>query len=515
MAFYGFDVNLPSTFENVAVRSGHLALVQLPLVFILAGKKNIIGCLTGSSYERLNWIHRWISRVMFIAATIHFGYFMRSWMRYDYVARKLEIDQISRTGLGSWCVLLWLLVSSFSPIRGLRYEVFVVQHLISWVGFLVVLGYHIPEKYKVYIWISISLYAFDRLLRLGMTAYYNLSIFQRSKPSSGLLTCEASFERLPSRATRVSIDNPPFSWKAGQHAMLSFHSFLPFQSHPFTITSLPSDGKLEFIIQARTGGTDKIYCQCNDALPPIRKKKVVIDGPYGRIRPLQQFDSVIFIAGSSGASFTVPLLRELVALAKTGGSTGLVTKRIRFILAVKNKGQLDWFEKELAEALGQPLENLIIEASIYVTCDPGYTQQIETERKIGDDSSNSEASDDAACGGESGCCCRATIEDEDAIEATDGAGCCCCAPTNESKLPPKRSLSLPDVAHIITGRPSIRTQLRHVLEKARGETAVVACGPRGLVTQVRNDVVYLSDERAVHKGTGAQGIFLHTESFSW
>src|SRR5690606_34328547 len=119
--------------------------------------------------------------------------------------------------------------------------------------------------------------------------FYNLSIFQRSKSSTstGLLTCEASLQPMQSRATKVTIHNPPFSWRAGQHVMLSFHSFLPFQSHPFTITSLPSDNKLEFLIQAQTGGTDKIYCQCKEALPPLGKKKVVIDGPYGRIRPLQ------------------------------------------------------------------------------------------------------------------------------------------------------------------------------------------------------------------------------------
>jgi hypothetical protein len=53
------------------------------------------------------------------------------------------------------------------------------------------------------------------------------------------------------------------------------------------------------------------------------------------------------------------------------------------------------------------------------------------------------------------------------------------------------------------------------LEQALGESAVVVCGPQGLVADVKHDVVCLSDERAVHKGTGAQGIYLHTESFGW
>lgn len=46
-----------------------------------------------------------------------------------------------------------------------------------------------------------------------------------------------------------------------------------------------------------------------------------------------------------------------------------------------------------------------------------------------------------------------------------------------------------------------------------GETAVAVCGGKSLVGKTRNSVVKLSDERAVHKGTGAQGVFLHVEEY--
>lgn len=72
----------------------------------------------------------------------------------------------------------------------------------------------------------------------------------------------------------------------------------------------------------------------------------------------------------------------------------------------------------------------------------------------------------------------------------------------------------PDIS-IMDGRPDVRKILLRSLEGARGESAVVVCGPSGLTTDVRKSVVSLSDERAVHKGTGAQGIYLHTEGFSF
>jgi hypothetical protein len=77
----------------------------------------------------------------------------------------------------------------------------------------------------------------------------------------------------------------------------------------------------------------------------------------------------------------------------------------------------------------------------------------------------------------------------------------------------RRMPTLP-CATFYSGRPDIRAILSDVLDGAEGESAVAVCGPIGLSQETRNVVVGLSDERAVHKGTGAQGVYLHVESFS-
>jgi hypothetical protein len=61
------------------------------------------------------------------------------------------------------------------------------------------------------------------------------------------------------------------------------------------------------------------------------------------------------------------------------------------------------------------------------------------------------------------------------------------------------------------GRPDIAEHHRTSVEATGGETAVVVCAGRSLVAKIRNSVEHLSDERAVHIGTGAQRIFLHIE----
>jgi hypothetical protein len=44
---------------------------------------------------------------------------------------------------------------------------------------------------------------------------------------------------------------------------------------------------------------------------------------------------------------------------------------------------------------------------------------------------------------------------------------------------------------------------------------IAVCGPLELCKTIRMMAAGISDERAVHKSTSAQGIFLHVESFGW
>jgi hypothetical protein len=76
LCLYGLDLKAPLNRENVGFRCGVVTLAQLPLIFLLSGKNNIIGFLSGISYERLNWLHRWCARCMLLTATIHMGYFL-------------------------------------------------------------------------------------------------------------------------------------------------------------------------------------------------------------------------------------------------------------------------------------------------------------------------------------------------------------------------------------------------------------------------------------------------------
>ena len=412
--------------------------------------------------------------------------------------------------------------------------------------------------------------------------------------------CKAEFTPLAHSTTRVVIANPPIKWRPGQHVFLSCHSIVLLQSHPFTIASIPADGQMEFLVKAETGGTMRFFrhAEKRQALPQSAgipcTRTVVIEGPYGCVRPLRQFDSVILLAGSTGVTFTVPLLRDIVQGWTQKGTlghdtasvfsspTGAVTRHARFVWVVKSRGQLEWFSEQLSgvyadfQTLQERLRDIKLEMSIYVTCDDTFTEEHKSilstitapnpkairtnelntvelrsrtlsldekdKKKLAEtreevrplpSSASINSQDEAlACGPEGKCCCKTTIENEPSSPDAITPCCCCTAPPPQD--PPNKSHrasrsssnpsanSHPELKPLIhpsisvfSGRPNPRNIIRKSLEQACGESAVVVCGPQGLVSDVRRDVCFLSDERAVHKGTGAQGIYLHTESFRY
>jgi predicted ferric reductase len=48
-----------------------MALALMPVLFMLAAKRNMISVLTGVSHERLQVFHQWVAYFMFILALLH------------------------------------------------------------------------------------------------------------------------------------------------------------------------------------------------------------------------------------------------------------------------------------------------------------------------------------------------------------------------------------------------------------------------------------------------------------
>jgi hypothetical protein len=479
---------------------------------LLAGKNNLIGLISGVSYERLNVIHRWVARVLFFLVTLHVIFLHLAWNAYDLGPLEYSTDSCIPTGWAVYAILIWMNISTVAPIRNFSYEFFVVQHIITFFGFIIAVMMHLPSTAlysRVYIYIPIGLYLVDRIVRSTRFAWNN------SRPAYATLT------PMEGGVTKICIQSKTVKrWSPGSHIFLSIPRFGPGQSHPATIASVPTshNGELVFILKSHKGFTSRLLSKATDSSTPLLDKEsnvtqqqsappptqetylALLDGPYGSSHnDFAAFDTVVLVAGSTGATFTLPILLDIASRVKDGRL--LPVKRLVFLWIVKNTSWTTWISNELtaaSDALAAAGIEVVIR--IHVTCDVNFTTGSDS-----DDDKSRECS--CECDKSLGpCCCvnissnnedrisEIEIADEKGVQITTQAS----SSINSSRIPN---------ADFQSGRPDFYPLLWELLEKAEGETGVAVCGPLGLSSDVRKTVARCSDERAVHKGTGSGHLF--------
>lgn len=529
LVFVNNNVEGAQHYTSLGVRAAWLAVAQVPLLILLSGKNNLIGAVSGVSYERLNVLHRWVSRVLLFLVTLHVVFVHLAWNAFGLGPLEYATDSCIPTGWAVYAILIWMNISTIAPIRNFSYEFFVVQHIITFFGFVVAVMFHLPSTAlysRVYIYIPIVLYFLDRVIRSSRWARNNI------RPG------RATLSALEGGVTKICIRSKSIKkWNPGAHVFLSIPKFGIGQSHPATIASVPTshNGELVFILKGHKGFTSRLLRSATNtstsSLLPTKEEGshsssnvdiqvshvALIDGPYGSSHnDFATFNTVVFISGSTGITFTLPILLDIAARVQ---KQRLPVKRIVFLWIVKNTSWTSWTGEELTSAANS-LRAAGIELSIriHVTCDDKFTTGDETETK--------------ECGCECdkrlGPCCCVNIDDSDSIrqvQTVDGDGEMVekkdeqtveVRSTTESwsmKSGTKSKVLPCAVFH--SGRPEFYELLWELLEVAEGETGVAVCGPLGLNSDVRKVVVRCSDERGVHKGTGAQGIYLHAECFGW
>ncbi|CAI7564274.1 unnamed protein product [Penicillium pancosmium] len=526
MGLQFFDWNYPGAqyWEAQGLRAGWLTIAQFPLLLLLAGKRNLIGYAVGVSYERLQVLHRWVARIMLLTATIHGGVQAYGWKKYGVLQIEIDTDSCIPTGFSTWILLLWLVFSATAPIRNWRYEIFVVQHVITFIGFVVAIFYHLPStalSSRIYAWIGVGLFVFDRLVRTLIYAFNNMKL------------ANFTLYALSGDVTKVRINSPRIKkWSPGQHVLLSIPELGLGQSHPATILSIPSshDNDLVFILRAHRGFTRRLLCSAKSSSTDLsqgvqvkentsnvdtaqkinRKHFSLIGGPYGGSHSdFAAFDTVLLIAGSTGVTFTLPILLDI---AHRSANQRLPVRRIVFAWVIRTISCKDWIADELQRATESLLNvGIEIEVRLFVTCELDATEK--STKKAGCKCRNSEGP----------CCCSdlGTEESQAApstliTQGSDDREIGSSSAESLRQRQPKMGNSFLSACFTIeSGRPQLKPLLWDLLDHAKGETGVAVCGPLGLVSCVRNTVATVSEQRGSNKGTGAEGVYLHAESFAW
>ena len=109
--------------------AGFMALAQLPVVFLFATKNSVLSLLLGPGhgYEKLNYVHRWSGRGMFLAAAIHGSLWIRNHIQYHLA---ILGPQKETSGVAAFSLLCIIVLFSLKPVRiYLRQIFFYVQYV--------------------------------------------------------------------------------------------------------------------------------------------------------------------------------------------------------------------------------------------------------------------------------------------------------------------------------------------------------------------------------------------------
>ena len=355
---------------------GFLALAQLPAVFLFATKNSLVSLLLGPGhgYEKLNYVHRWSGRGLFLAALIHGSLWIRNHIQYSL---PILGPQKETSGVAAFALLCIIVLSSLKPVRiYLRQIFFYVQYVhpcscilrraddrgissvMTYVSFFVTICYHTIYA-RPWIYPALAFYALDLLLRLFRYRIKDATL-TCVKGMTIVCTC-ASLQGFRSlTGSQINIDGCDGGWEAGQHIQLRvFFEGRVFESHPLTIANAPSStsclANRSIVLGARMTGDwtralnqyvsaeqQRIAIENSEKVEAVPVHlQVMIDGPYGGCSlDLGEYESVLLVAGGAGVTFTLGLLDDLVGrIVRHQRVRGERTRRVEFAWAIRSFGK--------------------------------------------------------------------------------------------------------------------------------------------------------------------------------
>ncbi|KAF5611214.1 ferric-chelate reductase [Fusarium subglutinans] len=490
--------------ERIAFRAAWITATQTSLPFLLAVRVNPIGLLLGTSYERLNWYHRWASRIFFASATIHGGFFAWEWLAASFFWTEIKTVKMVLPGIGAWFILAWTVASTLPFFRRMKYELFVVQHIISVVLLLVFLVLHVPDHHLFSIWCAVGVFAYDVVTRSANPIWRNLRL-RVSANASVRYAYDASIQAVDDELTTMTIRNVGFKWKPGQHVLIWLPTFRWETPHPFTIANIPdSEGKsqdVQLTIKTKTGLTRDLndWARRTGMRGDNGSMRVMLAGPFGAVPNWKQFENVVLIAASTGGSFTTPVLEDLLLTQSPG-----CVRKINALYIVRRKAHAEPYLQRISRVLSRAKE-MGISVNVQVAATRGGTVSDAILR----DNANAsrERLIDEPTRGPSVELERFSI-DSSASSESGSSG------REEQLLKEEMDMDF-DGAHASAiehteGRPEIATFIRTAVGSVPGNVAVAVCGGDAIEKVVKTSVASMERERS-RNGVGVGDIYLHVE----
>jgi hypothetical protein len=213
----------------ILYRTGNLAYIMSPLIFLFAGRNNILLWLTNWSHSTFMVLHRWMARVFAVQVILHSIIAVILYKAEGTYDAQVKAPYWIWGIVATLCVVI-LTFGSGLWLRKCAYESFLLMHIVLSVVLIVGCWYHAYDLYKFlggvedWIYAMAGVWFFDRLARFGRMARYG-----------------------PRRVTVIEIgegymriDVPGIRWgsEPGKHVYVYFptlNRLRPWANHPFSV----------------------------------------------------------------------------------------------------------------------------------------------------------------------------------------------------------------------------------------------------------------------------------------
>ncbi|KAL2072154.1 hypothetical protein VTL71DRAFT_11497 [Oculimacula yallundae] len=458
---------------HITKRFGVIAASQLPIHYMLSMKSlySPLAFLFRTSHEELNPWHRMTGRIIYGLLICHAVWYMNLFVQISVLQKRLAAPVVI-IGILGFIMLTLLVTTSLEVVRRWSYRAFFIAHLTIGVSLMPLLFFHAPPL-RIYVLEALALFVFDIICRKIDTVTGFANIVQVPNTKLVKLTIPIPKSKIQRFAAapgqHVYLQIPPESTPPNT-SKLSIHDLC---YNPFTVASVSSTD-ITLVLRTLHGPTTKAIdtlSRLNKARPPLN-----IEGPLGSSRHFpnlaRDYDRVIMVAGGVGATFVVPIYRDVrKGLVEEGKSPDRAT----FVWSVRKTEEVGWAvggdeaedENEIDDGHGSPGffedENL----KVYLTT--GYL----AEGNHGDE---------------------ALLPVDGSVEMED--------------LQKDDDESVRGVRITAKQRPDLKALVDETFRLGREESvAVLVCGPKSMARELRRHV-----GPWVEKG---RDVWFHDESFGW
>ncbi|KAL9009203.1 MAG: hypothetical protein Q9173_005751 [Seirophora scorigena] len=320
-------------------RVGVLSFANIALLFLYAGRNNILLWLTNWSHGTFLLLHRWVAAIATLQAVLHSAIYLHIYIHNGEHTSESKLAYWIWGIVATLCMVI-LLPTSLLPLRKRAYEFFLAWHVLLSIFVLAGCLWHILVRfsrqwgYENWIYAAIAAWGFERAMRLGRLARNGVktakvTVIDEDYVSvhvEGVTGLGHAYLYFPTLTWRVW-ENHPFSVAS---AVLPSSSSSPgaevtdvekcgsggdsssssdsSSSGSKPRLSTPTQVGLTFLLRTKAGVTKAL--RAHGSLP------VLVESGYGPHADLSGYPQLICIAGGVGITACVPYLRAHPGEAK-------------------------------------------------------------------------------------------------------------------------------------------------------------------------------------------------------